>query len=253
MSTPKAGYKGAIYLGATKIGGSTTWTYSGETRNMQDIDEFEDAIVKQLPLQIVGGDIAVNGHYKVDSDDGQKLLKTYFDAATEVTDIKLYTDKTNNIYMTPKAGSHVIVTNVNNVGNDKSGIGTFSVTLHVNGELEQIGSTTVMAVATVGDIDAANGGAGAGNGTVTLWGELLNRGGLATDIDCYFEYGTTTSFGSNTKASETTFSDPDKGEFDVDVADLDEDTTYYYRAVAEDVDTNKVYGETKTFTIPADA
>ena len=252
MSTPKAGYKGAVYLGAVKVGGSTTWSYSGETRNMQDIDEFEDEVITQVPLQIVGGDIEISGNYLLDSDAGQKLLVTDFDAATEIDDIKLYTDKTNDIYMTPTDGSHCIVTKCKAVGDDKSGVGTFSATLHVNGQLEQIGSTTAMAVATSGDIDAANGGAGAGNGTVTLWGELLSRGGLATDIDCYFEYGTTLSFGSDTSGSATTFSTPDLGEFDVDVTDLDEDTTYYYRAVAEDVDTNKVYGETKTFTIPAD-
>ena len=56
MTPPHAGYKGAIYLGAVKVSGMATWTYSGETRNMSDIDEFEDEIVKQLPLQIVGGD-----------------------------------------------------------------------------------------------------------------------------------------------------------------------------------------------------
>jgi len=253
MATPKAGYLAAAYYGATKISGIGNWTYAGETRNMADIDEFEDSIVKQLPLQIVGGDITINGHYLLDTDAGQKLLKTAFDAGTEITTLKLYTDKDNTIYLSPKAGSHVIVTNVNNVGVDKSGVGTYSATFHVNGELEQVGSTTAVAVATMGDIDAANGGVGAGNGEVTLWGELLHRGGEAGDIDCYFEYGTTTSYGTDCKASETTFADPDKGEYDVDLNTLTEDTTYHYRAVAELADTSKVYGEDKTFTIPSDA
>jgi len=142
MSNVKAGYKGRVYLGTVKVGGIVTWTYSGETRNMQDIDEFGDEIIMQLPLQIVGGDIAINGHYLVDSDAGQKLLKTYFDAATLIGDIKLYTDYSNTVYMAPSAGSHVIVTNVNNVGDDKSGIGTFSATLHVNGDLEQVNDTS---------------------------------------------------------------------------------------------------------------
>lgn len=251
--TVKAGYKGAVYIGSTKIGGSTTWAYTGETRNMQDIDEFEEEIVKQLPLQIVGGDITITGNYLVHSDPGQKLLKTDFNAATEITTIRLSIDKSNSVWMTPKAGSHCIVTNVNNIGDDKSGVGTFSATLHVNGELEQIGSSTAMAIATIGDIDADNGGVGADNGTVTLWGELLHRGGLATDIDCYFEYGLTTTYGTSLKASETVFADPDKGEFDIDVTGLAENKTYHYRAVAEDVSENKVYGEDKTFTIPADA
>ena len=253
MTAPKAGYKGAVYFGAVKVSGLATWTYGGETRNMQDIDEFEDTIVKQLPLQMVGGDISISGNYLVDSDEGQKLLKTYLDSAGEVTDIKLYTDKTNAIYMTPKAGSCVIVTNANNVGNDKSGVGTFTATLHVNGEMEQQGSTTAVSVATLGEIDVVNGGAGADNGTATLWGELLHRGGLATDIECYFEWGTSLSFGLTSYASETTFSTPDKGEYDADITTLTENTLYYYRAVVKLADTSLRYGETKSFTVPADA
>ena len=237
MSTPRAGYKGAVYLGAVKVGGSTTWSYSGESRNMQDIDEFEDSIVKQLPLQIVGGEVSINGNYLVDSDAGQKLLKTRFDAATEVTDIKLYTDKTNNIYLTPKAGSHCIVTNVNSVGNDKSGIGTFSATLKVNGELEQQGSTTVVGVATIGSIDVAD-------VTATVIGELLSLGGEGS-VDCYFEYGKTTSYGLDTSASATTMDEV--GIFDADLDTLDDDTTYHYRAVAKLVDTSKKYGSDMTF------
>lgn len=250
--TLKAGYKGAVYLGAVKVGGSTTWTYGGETRNMQDIDQFEDELVKQLPLQIVGGDITINGNYLLDSDAGQKQLKTDFDAATQITDIRLYTDKANSIYMTPKSGSHVIVTNVNNIGDDKSGVGTFTATLHVNGELEQIGSTSSVAVATVGDIDPTPGTAGSDDGTVTLWGELLHRGGEAGVIDCYFEWGLTESFGTDSKSDETVFSTPDKDVYDTDLTGLSEDLTYYYRAVAELTDTSKKYGVTKTFTIPAE-
>jgi len=236
--TAKAGYKGAVYLGAVKVGGATTWSYSGETRKMQDIDEFEDSIVKQLPLQIVGGDISISGNYLVDSDAGQKLLKTDFDAATEITDIKLYTDKTNNIYMTPKAGSSCVVTTVNNVGNDRSGVGTFSATLHVNGELEQQGSTTVVGVATIGSIDVAD-------VTATVIGELLSLGGEGS-VDCYFEYGKTTSYGLDTSASATTMDEV--GIFDADLDTLDDDTTYHYRAVAKLVDTSKKYGEDMTFT-----
>ncbi len=247
--TAKAGYKGAVYFGATKVSGLATWTYGGETRNMQDIDEFEDEIVKQLPLQMVGGDITISGNYLLDSDAGQKLLKTYLDSAGEITDIKLYTDKDSGIYMQVKAGSHVIVTNANNVGDDKSGVGTFSATLHVNGTLEQVGSTTAVAVVTYGEIDNTY---GAGNtGQVSFWGELIHRGGEAGDLECYFEYGLTESFGTTTYASETTFATPDKGEYDADsAADLitDTPTLYYYRAVVKLADTSLVYGETKSFT-----
>ena len=239
--TTKAGYLGAAYYGAVKISGIGTWSYSGETRNMADIDEFGDSIVKQLPLQIIGGDINMTGHYRVDDDTGQKLLKTAFDAATEITTLKLYTDYDNGIYMTPKSGSHVIVTNVNNVGVDKSGLGTYTATFHVNGELEQIGSSTAVAVLTLGEVDIAA-------TTVTMWGELIHRGGEAGNLDCYFEYGETDSFGTDSKTDETVFSDPDKGTFDVEETLLTTATLYYYRAVCELADTSKVYGETKTFT-----
>ena len=202
MPTPKAGWRGAVYFGATKVSGLATWTYGGETRNMQDIDEFEDETVKQLPLQMVGGDISISGNYLLDSDAGQKLFKTYLDSGGAITDIKLYTDKDSGIYMQPKAGSHVIVTNANNVGDDKSGVGTFTATLHVNGTLEQVGSTTAVAVATLGEVDIAA-------TTVTMWGELIHRGGEAGALDCYFEYGTTLSFGTDSKVDETVFTTPD--------------------------------------------
>lgn len=248
--TVKAGYKGAVWYGTDYKVGSGTWTYSGETRNMQDIDQFQDEIVEQLPLQIVGGDITITGNYLVDSDAGQKQLKIDFDAMTKITNLRLYTDKTGTIYMTPSATglnggqSHVVVTNVNNVGDDKSGVGTFSATLHVNGTLEQVGSTTVAAVETLGEVDIAD-------TTVTMWGKLIHRGGEAGNLDCYFEYGETLSFGSDSKVDETVFADPNVGEYDVEETGLTQLTLYYYRAVCESPDTSKVYGETKSFTTAA--
>lgn len=241
MATPKAGYLARAYLGAVKISGIGSWTYSGETRNMGDIDEFGDPIVKQVPLQIVGGDITITGHYKLDTDAGQKALKTAFDAGTEITDLKLYTDYDGGVYLAVKAGGHIVVTNVNNVGVDKAGVGTYTATFHVNGELEQSGSTTVVTVETLGEVDIAA-------TTVTMWGRLTNRGGEAGNLDCYFEYGETTSFGTDSKTDETVFASPDKGEYDVEETLLTTATLYYYRAVCELADTSKVYGATMSFT-----
>jgi len=187
---PKAGYKGAVYIGAVKIGGSTTWAYTGETRKMQDIDEFTEENVVQLPLQIVGGDITITGNYLLDTDEGQKLLKIRFDGATPITDLKLYTDKVlGTIYMTPKAGSHCIVTNVQNVGDDKSGVGTFTCTIHVNGTLEQQGSTTAVSLETIG-IHALSAT------SANFVGRVLSAGGFG-DITCYMEWGTDTSYGTD--------------------------------------------------------
>lgn len=144
MSAPKAGYKGAVYVGAQKIGGSTNWTYDGETRNMQDIDEFEDEDVNSLPLQITGGNVVITGNLKM-GDAGQVLLETNFASGVSITDLKLYVSKTDNTYFTPDSAilmnsvpSHAIVTAVRAVGDEKSGIGTFSATLKINGRLKRV-------------------------------------------------------------------------------------------------------------------
>jgi len=144
MTAPKAGYKGAVYIGAQKIGGGTSWGYSGETRNMADIDEFGDENIFQEPLQIAGGDVSISGHLKM-ADVGQILLETRLADAAEITDLKLYIDKTGNKYFTPDPAitsdgiaSHCIVTAAKVVGDEKSGIGTFSATLHVNGTLKRV-------------------------------------------------------------------------------------------------------------------
>lgn len=144
--TAKAGYKGAAYIGAQKIGGATTWAYDGETRNMQDVDEFEDEDVLAIPLQIVGGNVTLSGNCLI-ADAGQVLLETKFADKSEITDLKLYTSKTDNQYFTPDPAitmgvdntpSHAVVTAVRAVGDDKSGVATFSVTLKINGRLKRV-------------------------------------------------------------------------------------------------------------------
>lgn len=146
MPAPKAGYKGAVYIGAQKIGGSTTWAYDGETRNMQDIDEFGDEHIMALPLQIVGGNVTITGNLKM-GDAGQVLLETRLADAAQITDLKLYIDKVANTYFTPDPAvtltvdnipSHAIVTTAKAIGDDKSGIGNFSVTLRINGALKRV-------------------------------------------------------------------------------------------------------------------
>lgn len=142
ISNLKAGYKGRVYIGTVKIGGIVSWTYGGETRMMVDADEFGDEDVVQLPTQKFGGEINISGHYRLDSDEGQKLIKTLFDAATLIGNIRLFTDYSNSIYLAPSAGSHVVCTNCTNVGDEKSGIGTYSATFKVNGSMSQSGATS---------------------------------------------------------------------------------------------------------------
>ncbi len=249
--TVKAGHNAAVWYGTDYKIGVGNWTWDGGSRNMQAIDQFADEDIQEIPLQRSGGSITITGNYLVDSDAGQKQLKIDYDAGTEITNLRLYTDKTNSIYLTPSATglnggqSHLIVTNTHNVSADKSSVGTFSATLRVNGTLEQVGSTTAVAVATLGEVDVTA-------AAVTLWGSLIHRGGEAGNLDCYFEYGKTLSFGSDTKGTETVFTTPDKGEYDDEsLVALDADTLYYYRAVCELADTSKVYGETMSFTTTA--
>lgn len=253
--TVKAGYKGAIYIGTTKIAGGATWTYGGSVRAMQATDEFGDEIVTEIPGQITGGEVTITGHYLLDSDAGQQLLKTLFDSGDQITNLKLYTDYDSGIYLTPdntsSPASYATVTNCDNVGDDKSGIGTFTATLKISGVLKQVGATTEVAVVTIGSIDASNGGAGAGNGTVTLLGELVCAGeetGVYPKVQ--FEYGETTSYGSTTDLQNMSQT-PQM--FDADLTDLTEDATYHYRAVAVLEDSSKKYGVDRTFDIPADA
>lgn len=140
--TLKAGYKGKVKIGAVVIGGSTTWNYSGDVRNMLPKDEFGHEIITHIPGQIEGGDISIAGNYLMDEDTGQQLLKTRFDAGTQITDITLFLSLADNYYMTPDntttPASYATVTNYNAVGNDKSGVGTFTCTLKVSGVLKTV-------------------------------------------------------------------------------------------------------------------
>jgi len=138
----KSGYKGAVYIGAVKIGGSTTWGYSGSTRTMLPDDEFGDEIITHIPGQIEGGEITITGNYLMFEDTGQQLLKTRFDAGTGMTDVKLYISKTDDHYMTPDdsttPASFFTISNYVNVSDDKSGVGTFTCTMKVSGKMKPI-------------------------------------------------------------------------------------------------------------------
>jgi len=136
---PKAGYKGDIYIGAMRIAGGATWSYGGSVRAMLPTDEFGDEIVTDIPGQITGGEITITGSYLMSQDAGQQLLKTRFDSGEQITDLKLYISKDDDIYLTPdnttSPASYVTVTNYDNITHDKSGTGTFTCTMKVSGKL----------------------------------------------------------------------------------------------------------------------
>lgn len=236
MTTPKAGYKGDVEI-TTAVGGPTriamaTWTYAGGERQMQAVDEFTNEIITDIPLQIRGGIITITGHYKLDSDAGQKLAAAAFATGEQITDLKLYTDivGATKTYLMPDnttdPASYCTVTNCRNVGDDKSGIGTLSMTLLVSGIMKQVGDTSIVQVTTVGVHSILAGG------TAELVGNLNSRGGEAGTIKCYFKYGTTTEMSDGPSAPTDDFADPKAGMFGAALTGLATGTVYY-QAVAE--------------------
>lgn len=236
MTTPKAGYKGDVEI-TTVAGGPTriamaTWTHAGGERQMQAVDELGDEIITDVPLQIRGGTITITGNYKMDSDPGQKLAAGAFLTGEQITDLKLYTDNkaVAKVYLMPDdtttPASYATVTNCRNVGDDKSGIGTISMTLLVSGVLKQVGDTSVVQVTTVGAHSILAGG------TAEFVGNLNSRGGEAGVINCFFKYGTTTEMVDGPSAPEDDFTTPDSGLFGAALTGLATGTVYY-QAVAE--------------------
>jgi len=241
----KRGYKGKVKIGSTVIGGITEWSLTGGVRTMEDDSELGDEYQTFQPLQVVGGEVTLTGFYLEDEDVGQQLLRTCFKNGTEITDLKVYFDLNGDIYLTPDAtttpASYVTVSKEPDVTLNKNGIGSYSVTLKVSGILKPNSTSTEAAVETVGSIDVVD-------TTATLIGELTGLGDSA-DADCFFEYGTTTSYGSDTVANATTLTAV--GLFDNDLTSLSSETTYHYRAVARLDDESRVYGVDRTFTTTA--
>lgn len=246
MTAPKAGYKGDVYIGTpTKKIAAATWTYAGGERQMQAVDEFGDEIITDLPLQIRGGTITITGNYKLDSDEGQKLVAARFADGAQVKDIELYTDYkgTPKVYLTPDPTtdppSYCTVTNCRNVGDDKSGIGTISMTLLVSGIMKQMGDTAIVQVATVGvhSIEST---------VAELVGNLSSFGTEGGVISCYFKYGTTTEMASDTSADDDEYTE-ETGLFGAKLTGLAAGTVYY-QAVAFYNGTKYAYGAMKEFT-----
>lgn len=243
MTAPKAGYKGDVCIGGQKIA-AANWTYAGGERQMQAVDELGDEVIIDLPLQIRGGVVTITGNYKLDSDVGQQLVATKFASGDQIANLMLYTDKSNQVYLMPDPdstpASYATVTNCRNVGDDKSGIGTISMTLLISGVLKQMGAG-VQVVST--------GIHGLLHNSVGFIGELIGMGGK-TPIVCYFEYGTTAEFGADTTPTDSLTK---VGMFEAIQAGLSPEQKYYWRAVGSynGVD-NDVFGAVKTFTTEVD-
>ncbi len=75
-----------------------------------------------------------------------------------------------------------------------------------------------------------------------LNGELKSLGG-ETDVDVYFQWGETDSYGNTTDSEELSA----VGDFDAEITGLDEETEYHFRAVVTD-GTDIWYGNNRIFT-----
>lgn len=241
----KAGYKGKVKIGNTTISGMATWTYSGSTRPVEDDSEFGDAHQTFIPMQIAGGDVTISGNFLMDEDAGQQLLRTYFIAGTEITNLKLYINETSDVYYTLDStltpASFATITKLDDVNHSKAALMSFSCAFKISGMLKLNATSSEPGVETIGGHDPTA-------ITVEAIGELTGMGGEVS-LDCYFEYGTTTSYGSDTSVSADTLTEA--GLFHIQITGLSGETTYHMRAVAEDGDSNKYYGEDKTFTTTA--
>ena len=141
----KPGYKGKVEIESTKIGGITTWSYSGSVRELHEDTEFGDEYKTFIAGQVEGGEITITGNYLLFEDTGQQELQTAFEAGTQLTSIKLYIEDTgdeNSIYLTPddstETASYCIITNYDNATNDRAGVGTFTCTMKVSGRLKLV-------------------------------------------------------------------------------------------------------------------
>ena len=77
--------------------------------------------------------------------------------------------------------------------------------------------------------------------SATLRGEITNMGGYS-EIEAWFDYGTTSSFGIATSIKKF----EEEGNISQDLSDLSACTLYYFRAVAKN-DSGISYGTKKTF------
>ena len=240
-----AGYKGKVKIGDVVIAGIATWGVTGGSRAQLEDSEFGDDHEQFAQGQRSGGDVTISGKYLLDSDEGQQLLLDYYKADgddTHIDDLQLYFDEDGEKYLEPdpdvSPASYVTVSKEPDYGLEKAGIGTFSVTFKISGMMRPNTTSTEVSVKTVGSMDVLD-------VSVKLLAQLLCIG-EEESVDAYFEYGTTTSYGSNTVAEKTTM--VAAGLFDNDVEGLDSSTEYHYRAVIAKSDTSLIAGKDLTFT-----
>jgi len=241
MGTPKQGFFGRVELVGGQSLGTTNWSMSGGGRTPLAIDEQrDDGKMYYLPGQLEGGDITLSGFCMIHDDAGQQMLHDYKVSGDPITDIKLYIDKVSGTYYTPSAGDYVTVSTADTITSDKAGIASYTATLKVSGVLVPVYTASVDARAIgIHNLLAT---------AVNFVGELLSMGG-ETPIKCYFEYGETIAYGTDTIATCDDLTEV--GLFEAESGLLVTATTYHWRIkVTWNAGANVYLGPDQTFTTP---
>lgn len=148
MTTSYVGKDCKVVLGSGTILGIGNWSIDGMSRAEIDDTEFGDEATKYVLGIQDGGTISFAGNAKFADTTGQLALMDAFDAATELTTLKLYINETSYFepcqttgYLHPgnTTGASTVASNVIITGHpisvDKGGLAQISFTARVNGNM----------------------------------------------------------------------------------------------------------------------
>ena len=250
MADSKAGYLAKVEISSgNQILGASSYTYTGETRDMHESTHFNTAGYKiDTPLMIAGGEITVTGDFRLNDATGQEAIKAAFSAATELRDFRLYVDATS--YYIPDdsllstetvPGSYITITkSPTNISFDTAGVGTMEFTAKVTGALVLVDATSAIVVQTLGRVHDGR------ISDVIFIGRLASMGSASDNstMDLKFRYGTSKNVLNSETESFLSNSDLDMfGIFESNILKLEGATAVlYYQAVATGHEDNTKVG-----------
>jgi len=246
MSDVKPGYLAKVEISSgNQILGAGTWSYTGESRDIHESSHFDGTGYKiDTPLMIAGGEISVNGDFRLSDPSGRDAVEAAFTGGTELRDFRLYVDATS--YYIPDStlfasatttGSYVTVTkSPSTTSFDTAGVGSMEFTAKVTGRLTLVNASANVTIQTLGRVEDPR------LSDCLLVGKLTSMGSASdnSDISLKFRYGTDKNV-LNSETEARTLSD--LGVVGVWQSDMTAETSVvlYYQAVATGVqDATKV-------------
>ena len=147
----RLGKDAKVTLGAYQVLGIGNWSMDGLSRQELDDTEFGDQRTRYQFGIIDGGTISFAGNHDPGDVTGQIALDEAFDANTELTTLRLYTDNTSYYepcqttgYLSPNktTGANTVLSHVNVTGGpvnyDKGALGATSFTMRVSGSMVHV-------------------------------------------------------------------------------------------------------------------